>query len=347
MATGASGSFTREGWSAKTEDIVDTISWWQEYTPGNNYSDIHVSSTAKRTGPSSTYVSGSWECQDAGGVTVNGQSAFTWYVGKYGSYWNSLGGSTSFGSGTVRVYHTAATSITISTSDVTWYNYSVRAGIRFREASRTVTLSAIPQASSLSMSAGTGSNIGVYRISSPMGLYTGWLGNGAQIFSGDVLQITGNALDGYNFGGLVVNGAAFASGNSITVSGNVTVSASATLRSYQLIGNQATGSWINVIRNGVALSSGATIYHFDILTITAGANSGYELTGLTVNGATFASGGSVTVSGDVVVATTAKQMGLCYIGGEKYQPYICGLNSYDIYQPYIGAEDGSAWILLS
>lgn len=131
------------------------------------------------------------------------------------------------------------------------------------------------------------------------------MSNGAQIFSGDVLRITGNALNGYNFSGLVVNGAAFTSGNSITVSGKVTVSASATLKSYQLISNQATGSWINVTRNGVALSSGATIYHFDTLIITAGANSGYELTGLTVNGSTFTSGGSVTVSGNVSISTSA------------------------------------------
>ena len=147
-----------------------------------------------------------------------------------------------------------------------WTNTSVSsASFFFPEKSETLSIYAIPQAHTLTISAGTGATVTVTRTSSPLGMGTG------------------------------------------------------------------------------VLSSGAAIYDGDVLRITAAIGSGWELSGLTVNGSAISSGGSVTVSGNVSVVATAKQLGLAYIGGAKYLCYINGVQ----YKPMVGAADGSRWILLS
>lgn len=134
------------------------------------------------------------------------------------------------------------------------------------------------------------------------------------------------------------------SGSSFTMPGNtktITLQPVPQLRTLTI--DAATGSWIRVERDGEELTGGDALYDGDVLTITAGANAGYALTGLTVNGESITSGDTYTVSGNVSVASTAKAQGLAYIGGEKYIPYIGNAQ----YQPYVGAADGSKWELLS
>ena len=121
---------------------------------------------------------------------------------------------------------------------------------------------------------------------------------------GDVLTITAAANTGYNTPSLTVTGAT-KSGNTYTVTGPVTVTATSTKKSYTLTISQGTNSTIKVTRNGSVLGSGATIYHFDQLVITMTANSGYHLTSATVSGATL-SGGVYTVIGAVTVTTVAE-----------------------------------------
>lgn len=54
-----------------------------------------------------------------------------------------------------------------------------------------------------------------------------------------------------------------------------------------------------------ALQNGSTIYHGDILKITASANSGYNLSTFTVNGSNFTNGNTITIAGNVSIVTTA------------------------------------------
>lgn len=346
MATGASGSFSYRASGGGSADYYLDITWKQEYTPGNNYSGVKVSAKIRRSGGSAQ--GGTWYAWSDGGISVNGSRVISWYEKTTTGSFPYSGNTQDLGSGTVRVYHTGATSVTLESTAIDWENTSYSsASFSFAAKSETLSLHAIPQPFTLTISAGTGANIGVNRTSSPTGQGTGWLSSGAAIYAGDVLQITGSADAGYAFGGLTVNGAGFSSGGSVTVSGNVTVAASASLKTYGLTISPAAGSWITVTRDGTALSSGATIYHFDTLVITAGADSGHELTGLTVNGAEFTSGGSLTVSGNVTAATTTKQMGGGNIGGEKYLPLVGGADGKPVrYLPMVGAADGSRWILL-
>ena len=94
---------------------------------------------------------------------------------------------------------------------------------------------------SLSLSQGTGSTISVNRSSSNLAS-TGALSNGAKIYSGDKLKITFTASTGYNIGTHTVNGSTFTSGNTHTVSGNVTVVSTASKITYTVSYNANGGS---------------------------------------------------------------------------------------------------------
>ena len=79
----------------------------------------------------------------------------------------------------------------------------------------------------LSVSAGTGSTITVNRTSPANNAGTGALSNGTKIYAGDVLTISFAAASNYQLFTHTVNGSTFTSGGTKTVSGNVSVAATA------------------------------------------------------------------------------------------------------------------------
>lgn len=79
----------------------------------------------------------------------------------------------------------------------------------------------------LSISAGTGSSISVNRTSSPAGLSTGVLSNGAVIYTNDKLKIEFSPSTNYKLLTTKVNNANFTSGSTHTVAGNVSVTSTA------------------------------------------------------------------------------------------------------------------------
>ena len=111
---------------------------------------------------------------------------------------------------------------------------------------------------------------------------------------------------GYTFKGWSTSSSATTgSTGSYTPTGNVTLYAIWQLKTYTLSISQGTGSTISVARGGTALANGATISHFDVLTISISANTGYNLGTHTVNGSTWTSGSQLTVSGAVAVVSSA------------------------------------------
>lgn len=127
--------------------------------------------------------------------------------------------------------------------------------------------------------------------------------------------------------------------------------------SYKLTASAGTGSTITVNRTSSPLgggatgnlASGATIYKSDVLKITFAAAEGYAIVTHTVNGASFASGGSHTVSANVAVATTTKLLGLVRLDTgskiEDFQAYIEDGKDWYLFLPEI--DDGSDWDLYS
>lgn len=172
----------------------------------------------------------------------------------------------------------------------------------------TTTAVASATARTLSISAGTGSSITVTRQSSPWAA-AGDL-TGGTVYDGDVLKISFSALTGYELTAQKVNGTDFESGNSLTVSADVTVNATAKLKVYTLTIEADSNSEVAVTRGGAALASGAAINHFDVLAVTVSAKAGYEVSAADINGTAISPDMEVshTVSGPVAITVTTEAM---------------------------------------
>ena len=184
------------------------------------------------------------------------------------------------------------------------------------------------------------------------------LEEGSLIHVGSVLQMWRSAADGYTLteahfggGGVLENGATH------TVTGDTTATITADVNSYSLTVNPSIGSNIIVNRTSSPLKGAATgsitssdpIYYNDVLAITFVALPGYGLVTTTLNGSDFTSGNTHTVTDNVTVATTTKQLGLVYIdngsGFDAYLIYIDNGTSWEQYAPYL--DNGSDWDLLT
>ena len=88
--------------------------------------------------------------------------------------------------------------------------------------------------------------------------------------------------------------------------------ASATARSLSISAGEGASVTVNrtsspwVATGG--LSSGATVYDGDVLTISFSVSTGYNLSTHTVNGSSFTNGGTHTVSGNVTIVATATRI---------------------------------------
>ena len=185
------------------------------------------------------------------------------------------------------------------------FSIYIRIGTLIWENSATLNLSNTPSYT-LSISQGTGSTVSVLRGSTA-------LSNGAQVYRNESLTVNFSASTGYALGTHTVNGTTRNSGYSHTVTGAVSVVATASVLSYTLSISAGTGSSVSVSRTSSpkqsaatgALGNGAMVYYSDVLKISFGASTGYDLATHTVNGSTFTSGNSHTVTGAVSVVATA------------------------------------------
>lgn len=118
----------------------------------------------------------------------------------------------------------------------------------------TVKASASVKSFTLTITAGTGSTITVERTSSPkQGASTGKLSDGATIYYSDVLKITFAVTAVYEITTQTVNGSAFTSGNTHTVTANVTVIAITNTLGLVYIDNGTTlEAYLIYIDNGTS-----------------------------------------------------------------------------------------------
>ena len=206
-------------------------------------------------------------------------------------------------------------SASVAWDGITLNNYYSGFGISISGA-ETVTLTTISASYALGISAGTGSAITVSRTSSPnQGAFTGGLSHGAVIYYGDVLKISFSAGTGYNLTSHTVNGSSFTSGNTLTVSAAVSVSATATLKSYTLTISSDAHAVVTVMRGSTALNSGDSINHFDVLTVTVSPQSGWKISVADINGTAISPETAVshTVSGNVTITVTTAALSNVFI----------------------------------
>lgn len=285
-----------EGLIAVTEGA--TLSLDLDYAIGLWYSSNYHANVTATSSSASVSVSG-------GKFTLSiSQGAGTTATVKRGSTTLSSGATIYLNDSLTFTYsantgYDIATHTVNGTSRSSGYSWTV-------SANATVVTTATVKSFILSISAGTGSTITVNRTSSPkQGASTGNLNNGATIYYSDVLKITFTASTGYDIATHTVNGTTFTSGNSHTVTAAVSVVSTATLKTFTLSINAGTGSTATVKRGSTTLSDGDTITYNDVLTITFGASTGYDLATHTVNGTTFPSGNTHTVTAAVSVVSTA------------------------------------------
>lgn len=290
-----SGSCQTSTWTGETTSGKLVFNWTATQNQSNNTSTISWNIKAS--------VTHGWITYSELSVKINNVSV---YYRDATNHTNASNG-TQLASGTRTLTHNADGTCSFSVAiGAGIYSYAIN-----KTGSGSFTLDA-HTVYSLSLSAGTGSTITVNRTSSGYAS-TGNLSNGARLYKGDKLTVTFAASSGYGLYTHTVNGSTFTSGGSHTVSANVAV-ASKALAAYSLSISAGTGSTITVNRtsSGVGskgnLSNGATIYKNDTLKITFAANTNYAISTHTVNGSSFTSGNTHTVSGNVTVVSTAQEL---------------------------------------
>ena len=329
MAAGISKSFS--GTSGKYVsgygqfDLYIQFSMAETYDAATRKSDLVFSNfQIKAVDPqanNTSYVGGSIT------VTVNGTaytifsataSAGTYKVtanGSYNTVLNSAGAAWSYSLSGLSRGNDGKLSVEVSWDGITLNNWYSGFGITV-SGTETVTLTTVAASYRLSISAGTGAAITVSRTGSPnQGAFTGGLSNGAVIYYGDVLAISFSANTGYDLTAHTVNGSSFESGNTLTVSAAVSVSASATPKSYTLTISSDVHAVVTVMRGSTALNSGDSINHFDVLTVTVSPQSGWKISVADINGTAISPETAVshTVSGNVTITVTTAALSNVFI----------------------------------
>lgn len=349
---GASGQIAVDSSGTYNLNATLTIAWRQEYEPGGSYSDIIIETSIVRSATPDYSLGGTWYTGATGSITVNGTAAISWELNSDSGGWTSPGDVGWQKTGTVRVEHTDSIDVEIAFSGMSWFNYSYRAStFSLAAKSETVTLEAVLQPYTLTVSAGSNTSVTVTRDGTA-------LTSGADIYAGDVLKITATASAGYWLRTLTVNGESFSSGGTVTVAGDVTVVAAAQVLTYRLTVTADTGAQVTVTRTSSptgggttgVLASGAYIYYNDVLRVTATVRDGYELTSFTFNGISQPLGVTITirVPGFVQLVASSKALGVIYIhnGQEwlRYQVYIHDGSGWNLYAPYV--YGGQEWSLI-
>lgn len=166
----------------------------------------------------------------------------------------------------------------------------------------------------LKMSPHKGTTITVNRTSSPKkDAPLGPVADSEPVYYSDVLQISCSALEGYTVSGLKVNNVNHVSGESKTVTDNVSVVSEAIVKFFTLTLSPGVGTSISIRRTASPkqgatlgiLSNGATIYYSDVLTVSYDVETGYMISTHTINGTIFTSGEEHTVTTHVKVITTS------------------------------------------
>lgn len=140
--TGASGTITVSG-SGLNIIATLTVDWVQEYTPGNNYSDVTITAKITRNASPAGALGGTWFVADAGSIKVDGTAAVTWTQNMAAAF-TSPGDVGWQGTGTVRVEHTDSVDVTIDIPKMVWVNTSYSSStFTIPVKTETVTLDAV------------------------------------------------------------------------------------------------------------------------------------------------------------------------------------------------------------
>ncbi len=122
-----------------------------------------------------------------------------------------------------------------------------------------------------------------------------------------VLTITAAAEKGYDLTTFTVNTVDKTSGNpdSHTVSGDVAIVTAATIKSYTLTLMQGEHTTLTVLDGDTPVTTGASVEHGTVLSVTAAADDGYDLTTFTIDGEPATSPATHTMEKAITIVTSA------------------------------------------
>lgn len=169
--------------------------------------------------------------------------------------------------------------------------------------------------------------------------------SGGMIYAGEVIKLTYSAASGYtNATCNVSNIGVVASGGTFAVGGNHAAAASATAIPYSLTITVDSGVSAIVKKGNATLSSGATIYYGDSLSITFGGKTGYKIASATLNSKNILSPTTHSVTGNVILAISSSPEGFIWlcVGGalRAYLPIIYDETAWKRYRGIIGNSNG-------
>lgn len=125
---------------------------------------------------------------------------------------------------------------------------------------------------------------------------------------GDKLVITVTASTGSTITKLQVNGKDYTSGTEITVDADIAVTVISSLNTYNLTVTAGENTTVTVTKGADEVEAGTGVLTYgDEIVITATASEGYTLSTFTINGTSYATAQTITVSGNVAVVTEATE----------------------------------------
>lgn len=254
-----SGSFTQYPISGKEFGLYCT--WHGNQNQSGNYTDITLNIYARCYSLDISAKNGS--------INIDGvQEGFnTPKITDYKNNWHNIW----LASKTIPVWHNAdGTKSNVSLS-VSW-NYNASYGGKYFGTITASTVVSLDQIAvyTLYTSAGTGSNISVYRTGSGGYGNIGYLSNGSKLYKSDTLKITFTPSTNYAILTHTVNGSVFTSGNTHTVSGNVSVASTAQELASKI---GATDAYIGSTSTITVTRYNSAYYHS--VHYTLGSKSGY------------------------------------------------------------------------
>lgn len=213
----------------------------------------------------------------------------------------------------------------------------------------TVTSTAAVLSYSLTISQGNNTSITVNRTESSYGGGAqGYLSNGSTVYYGDKLSISYAVDDGYTIETHKINSESFDSGTEYVAYQSVTVITTAVLNTYLISTIIGEHMDLSIVRTASPLgggsigripNTGSTVYHGDVLVITALPSSGYGTESMTVNDNTVSSPHTVTVISPLVIAVIAAALGFVHIDSgssiEKYKILIDSGSALEQYRAMI------------
>lgn len=176
----------------------------------------------------------------------------------------------------------------------------------------------------LTLDKGAGTNLVVDLYSSPFREPFSGFSSGATIYGGEVLRVWGSASSSAAYENFVMNVSGVgdvSTGTTVPVNGNITVETRAQLKSYELTVVTDGKALAAVKRGAETLKSGDTVSHFDVLSVTVSAKSGYKVSTAEINGTAISPDTAVshTVSGPVGILAAAEPLSNLFVddGGTR------------------------------